>query len=117
DGVFLPPWANTVGDTSLITVQVNPTSADVVATVGANNQSIILTGLAGTADIVLTQPVNNGYQNTQVTARLTVNPAKVAITGLEASITRAFIPNNVPANQFTLTPVKPEGSTAAFKFI
>lgn len=118
DQAFVPVWTGVVGDPATIQVAVINPGPNVVATLGIDGKTISLTGLAGEAEIALTQPVQNGYQSARVPSKLTVKPAPFEITDI-GDLEVDYIVGRGPIPTLYTLPTdlaKPAGSTSNFIF-
>jgi hypothetical protein len=118
DQAFVPAWTGAVGDPASIQVSLNNLGSHAVAALAGDGRTIVLTGLAGEAEVVLTQAAQDGYQGARVVASLTVKPAPFEITDftdfeVDYILGRGYLPTkySLPTD---LT--KPAGSTSDFIF-
>lgn len=118
DQAFVPAWTGAVGDPVSILVSLNNLGPHAVAALSGDGRTIVLTGLAGEAEVLLTQPAQDGYQSARVLATLTVTPAPFEIadfTDLEVDFILGQGGN--PARYKLPTDLaKPPGSTSTFFF-
>jgi hypothetical protein len=118
DPAFMPAWTGAVGDPTSIQVSLNNPGSHVVAKLASDGRTIVLTGLAGEAEVVLTQPAQNGCQGTRVVASLTVKPAPFQITDFTDFEVDYILGRGAIPTKYSLPTdlAKPAGSTSDFIF-